>query len=472
MDRRTYTREARKYQPFIANVGGDVVIEKLSATYHSELLGLNADDHLQYAAADGEGTRPAYIAERLNRLISNGFGITGGGLLTGDLTLTVDAASDPQTTARVLASDAGGLLTLQSLKMRGDLLPFAPDGANIGSSSYPFLTGHISELYGTRFIEETIQVAGGHWIIPKSSATLASPLNTSATTLSVEASQAWSVGDWLILREVGQVEYMKVTGGSGTSWTVTRNMDGSGANSWGNPTAVVNLGGTAGGWLEAQGGTTSAFSVWRRTGTSYANVLEVARLGNLNGVFGVATEQYGVGLGDYAGNKYLKYTPASGLVVRGTIQADDGYLGDLTISGLTSLSSTGELRAGSDASNGIRLGYLTDGYYLRGMSGGATQFELRASDGKAYAGGGLVVLDSGGLSIETGTATASKIKFRDSGTMMASIGFDLGAVSGPEMKFVVPSSYMSLTPNRLYAPEIWADTLCYTHLRGERSGSQ
>ena len=288
MRKQTVTRSARSYQPLIARTSSYVV----DLSYHGSLLGLDADDHPQYASSAGAGTRSAYSAERLNRTLTAGNGLTGGGSLVGNVsidlttpgTLTiastnnasgnhshaVTSSSDPQAAASLLASASGGLLTLQSLKMRGDLLPFAPDGANIGSSSYPFLTGHISELYGTRFIEETLQVAGGHWLIPKSSATLASPLNTSATTLSVEAAQAWSVGDWLILREVGQVEYMQITGGSGTSWTVTRNMDGSGANSWSNPTAVGDLGGSAGGWLEAQGGVIST-SVWRRTGTSYSN---------------------------------------------------------------------------------------------------------------------------------------------------------------------------------------------------------
>ncbi len=84
--------------------------------------------------------------------------------------------------------------------------------------------------------------------------------------------------------------------------------------------------------------------------------------------------------------------------ITGAITATSGSLSSLTVSGLLSLATTGELRAGN-TTNGLRLGYLTDGYYLRGVGGGNTQVEIRAADGKLYAGNGAVVLDSAGISI-------------------------------------------------------------------------
>ena len=84
--------------------------------------------------------------------------------------------------------------------------------------------------------------------------------------------------------------------------------------------------------------------------------------------------------------------------ITGTIDANAGYLGSLTVDGLLSLNATGELRAG-DTTNGLRLGYLTDGYYLRGVGGGNTQVEIRAADGKLYAGGGNVWLNSDGIGL-------------------------------------------------------------------------
>ncbi|MEN6546067.1 MAG: hypothetical protein ABFE07_08510, partial [Armatimonadia bacterium] len=48
----------------------------------------------------------------------------------------------------------------------------------------------------------------------------------------------------------------------------------------------------------------------------------VGVLGNLEGSFGVATKQYGVGLGDYASGNYIRYEPLGGLELR----AGDGAL--------------------------------------------------------------------------------------------------------------------------------------------------
>jgi hypothetical protein len=294
---RTVTRTARRQQPFMSGVSGDVVTKKTSVLEHGQLLSLAADDHLQYATtASG---RSAYRAERLNKSILNGFGITGGGLLDADRTLAVDAVDDPGVESRVLKSTTAGKLSLRGLTLRGDLLPYAPDAANIGSSSYPFLTGHISEMYGTRFVEETVQVNGGRRLVSKSSAILDTALGAADTTVTVKASQLWAEGDVLILRDIGKVEYMAITGGSGLSWTVTRNLDGSGANTWESGSIIVNRGKSGDGFIEEQGGSNYALSLWNVTGSGYSDVAELMRFGNLSNWNGYpSTDLPGVGIGD------------------------------------------------------------------------------------------------------------------------------------------------------------------------------
>ena len=331
---------------------------------HGSLSNLLLDDHTQYASANGAGARSAYSAERLNRAINTGNGLTGGGTLVSDLSFAVSitnglqfaagaigvnigngldlaggkvnlttpgslsvssanssaanhthavtASADPAAAETLLKSSAAGKLTLRGLTLRGDLMPIAPDAVNIGSSTYPFLTGHVSELYGTRFVEETIQVAGGHWLIPKSSATLAADLTSGAASLTVGASQAWAVGDYLVMRDIGQVEYMRVTGGSGATWSVTRNMDGSGANAWVTGATVVNLGQQGDGYIEAVGGSQFGLSLWQRTGTNYADVSEIARLGNLRDWNGYPSSDIaGFGFGD--ADRWISFDRTSGL---------------------------------------------------------------------------------------------------------------------------------------------------------------
>lgn len=106
---------------------------------------LASDTHTQYAAADGLGTRSAYQAERLNKSIFSGSGITGGGALTSNQTLTlrtpgvnlaasstnavnasghthaINASFDVSATAtsELLKSTASGGLTLKTLDVMG-----------------------------------------------------------------------------------------------------------------------------------------------------------------------------------------------------------------------------------------------------------------------------------------------------------------------------------------------------------------
>lgn len=299
---------------------------------HGWLSGLGDDDHPQYASANGAGIRAAYAAERLNKSVLPGFGLSGGGVLTENRTLAVDAVDDPGTEARVLKSSAAGKLTLRGLTLRGDLLPSAPDTINIGSSSSPFLTGHISEMYGTRFIEETISVAGGHWIIPKSSATLAVEMDAVTTSLitiddvgsdKVDAQgnvsrTGWSTGDYLVFRDIDKYERMRIISGSGTTWTVARDVDGSGANTWGAGSTVANLGKSGDGWLSFQGGRDYGLSIWERYGTNPGDVTNFLRAGNLRNWNGYPSADLpGFGLGD--SERFISFDRVHGLRIHSPV---------------------------------------------------------------------------------------------------------------------------------------------------------
>ena len=67
-----------------------VDISAFKALYDGHLSG---DSHGVYALAEGYGTRAAAYANRLNRTVTAGTGLTGGGLLTFDRTLAVDFAN-------------------------------------------------------------------------------------------------------------------------------------------------------------------------------------------------------------------------------------------------------------------------------------------------------------------------------------------------------------------------------------------
>jgi len=129
-----------------------------------------------------------------------------------------------------------------------------------------------------------------------------------------------------------------------------------------------------------------------------------------------------------------------------TLSALSVNTGDLTVSGVLSLGSTGELRAGS-TSTGIRFGYLSDGYYLRGVNSGTTQFEAKASDGKLYAGGGRVVLDATGIRMTMTDSVFNGLAAYDYSTTQPVVG-----IGGYHSNFSTQySDYSYATEAYLYA---------------------
>lgn len=482
---------AKRLRPFLVSITAEV----LGTSEHGALLGLDDDDHTQYlnnarhdlAARHTLGTVVPF--NRLDQLLNpsanknfnmggrsiafsfldptdhpgymGAFEIETSGTFSGALVHIHQHDGNPGATnllhlqaedvdvlpLRVEGADtiltiweSGGATKAQmgndgTMTLDGDLLPFAPDGGSIGSGSYPWLNGHISQIYGQRYVEESIQVAGGHWYIPKSSATLAAAIAAGDTTITVTTNvgsdnadplsgvslAGWQIGDYLVLRDFNKVEYMRITGGSGVSWTVTRSLDPGSAQAWGVGQAIANLGKTDDGWLEFQGGNPAALSVWKRTGANYADVLEIVRLGNLKSWNGYpASDVYGIGIGE--ATKYLKYDPTNGLEVRGAIKADSGYLGALSVSGILSIASGGGLYAGTGSFSSPTTGvkYWHDGSVgrLAGYGSGALQWEA-ATDGTLKGAGENVRLAAAGLQFARGTANTNAINWYTDATFAA-----------------------------------------------------
>jgi hypothetical protein len=229
----------------------------------------------------------------------------------------------------ILRTDSSGGLTLNELTMRGYILPYAPDGSSIGMQSLPFRSAHISELFGTRFVEETIQAAGGRWIVPKSTSILDADLTSVDTSVVLPDAPNWQDGDLLIMREVGQVEYMKVLSHSGSTWNLERSIDNPGfPNEWPNGAVIVNLGGIGSGWIEAKGGPDFALSLWQRTGSAYTNTVELMRFGNMKSWNGYpGTDIPGFGIGDE--DRFISFDKTYGLRINSPVMIG-GNLGFTT----------------------------------------------------------------------------------------------------------------------------------------------
>src|SRR5690606_22195727 len=108
----------------------------------------------------------------------------------------------------------------------------------------------------------------------------------------------------------GMFEAMAITSGPSGSgpytYSVTRNLDGSGANDWPAGSAVLNTGTTGDGLIDlyadhglVQGSTQGPTIVGNvRTGTAYNALAPRWAIGNLIGRYGYATDTYGAAFGD------------------------------------------------------------------------------------------------------------------------------------------------------------------------------
>lgn len=409
----------------------------LNLVDHGSISGLADDDHTQYFNT----TRHTLVLHTSlgltpsTRQIISGSGLSGGGDLSADRTLAIG-----QGTGILVGNDDVSINLAANLTWTGNhifqgsldtrnIVPELTDSYDLGTSLKLWRKGYLSEMEALLFVENSISVIGGWFYITKNQGTFSANVNDTQTT--IDFGTTMTLSDFVVIRTSLSVEYIQVgTLVSGTTYNVTRNLDGSGANSWPAGTVFAVLGYSGDGRIELNAHDTPRISILEQ-GSSYNIQTERIRLGDLVGWQTAGFTGYGIAIGNYSGGESLVYSPTGGLEIRGTIKADDGYLQNLTVQGLLSLNTSGELRAGN-TTNGLRFGYLSDGYYLRGIGGGITQVEIRASDGALYAGAGSLKLNANGFSFYgSGAAGAPRlIKWFDqsSGTdrQLGSVSADYG----------------------------------------------
>ena len=211
---------------------------------------------------------------------------------------------------------------LQTVEVNG-VLPVVGDTSDIGSATQPFRKGFFSELSTLLFKKENVLVMDGSLVLTKQSGKFEEDVLPEDTEINFE--QILTPGDFLLLRAENKMEYMQVGSlVSGTTYTVTRNLDGSGANDWPAGSVYSVRGHDGDGWLELNAIDRKRFSVWAQ-GSSWNTSLEIGRYGDITGWQNAPFTGMGIALGDYANGKYLLYTKTDGMIVNGgTIIAGDG----------------------------------------------------------------------------------------------------------------------------------------------------
>ncbi len=215
-----------------------------------------------------------------------------------------------------------------------DILPNAGYDLNIGSLSKKYLTFHAAELWVETLVAQyTIATIGGRVVVgPTTMLTVDLGDAVGDTTITVKHNEMTS-GDRVYLEANGFVEFMSIDSAAGGSagaftYTVTRDLDGTGRNLWYAGDAILNTGTTGDGFIDiysyrsvksaTQYGPAIVGNI--RNSATYNDWTEHWAIGNLNGVYGYGATTYGAAFGKYAAsNSWIAVDATNGIrIVNGT----------------------------------------------------------------------------------------------------------------------------------------------------------
>jgi hypothetical protein len=279
--------------------------------------------------------------------------------------LTLLADGVPQFTV-----DGAGITTIAGqVNIATHLRPTVNWTSDVGSQTLKLRKLYAAELeVDTLVAQDVIATIGGEVLtIPTS--TLSAAIDASTTAITVEHND-FAVDDQLWLEARGQFEMLLITAGpTGTGpygYTVTRNRDGSGGNSWIAGDAVVSTGTTGDGYIHQYArsgrfaGTGPTIVGQVRTGTAYNDIAARWAIGNLNGVGydGIVTNVYGAAFGVPTGTHTI-VTDAGGFQIlhNTTVKFQADPDGDLFLAGSLTAQGSGSFLAGDLTidEDGIRL---------------------------------------------------------------------------------------------------------------------
>ena len=175
--------------------------------------------------------------------------------------------------ARSITSSASNNLTIAPggdlvLDPTGtDVLPGGSALIDLGDYNRKWRTLFAAELYVETLVASNVMATIGGRIMVAPTTKLVADVSTGAGSIDVEHNGVLGAGDYLVLQTapggVAQFEVMRVVTGGGAvtggyRYTVLRDQDGTGANSWLTGDAVVNAGGAVGeGWIDLTSVTTA-----------------------------------------------------------------------------------------------------------------------------------------------------------------------------------------------------------------------
>lgn len=195
------------------------------------------------------------------------------------------------------------------------------------------------ELRSTILTYQEVLTTAGSSLVVKSAGTLLNNVTTvtSPTTFNVDIkdpsthSQLFATGDRLHIKDGTKDNWLTVSSVSDqtTFYRYVCVLANGTPTTFYAGTAVADYGasGKGGILLTADQANAPYLQIFTHAGSPWSAITEHVRIGNLNGSFGIASEKYGVGIGNYAGGNYLVMegqTPLFKIVAGGGAVTLDG----------------------------------------------------------------------------------------------------------------------------------------------------
>lgn len=300
---------------------------------HSELGGVSANQHHNQIHA---------IIGSDHTVVGSAFDLIG---LSGTNTLSVLTPSANVSTGieRILKSSSSGNLNLASLttilinsaaeltlnpvgniildSQAGATIPGGTIQDDLGAYNRKWRTLFAAELYvETLVAQDVISTIGGRIMVAPTT-TLIADVSNVATTIDVKHNNLQS-GDFVVLQTapagIAQIEAMRIISSAttitgGFRYSVTRNLDGSGANNWLAGDAVVDI---TDGYIDLTSTSTMlnhfgpVVAIYDRTSVgSWNGLTATVAMGNIRNFVDFSTDTFGIAIGNN-----LTLTPSTGFI--------------------------------------------------------------------------------------------------------------------------------------------------------------
>jgi hypothetical protein len=304
--------------------------------------------------------------------------------------LTIVNIYSPSATDLTLAPDSDLVLSPTG----ADVLPSTGYTVNMGRLTRKYLTLHAAELWvETLVAQNTMATIGGRIIVAPTNI-LSQDLPIDNTSMAVKYNNM-AIGDIVMLEAAGLVEFMAITGGPSGSdpyiYSMTRNLDGSGANAWSAGDAVLNTGQSGNGFIDLYSvrgarrttyvdGTplSSATEIGpsivfnQRTSSTYNAWSPRAAIGNLDGLYGYSGSVYGSAFGVPGGARLL-LDPTNGIRLYG---GDNDLKVEIDASGNATFDGSITVGTGRNQIRNSTCDVSTDDWAIFSNHGNGTTFSF------------------------------------------------------------------------------------------------